>query len=389
MMSRNLRHLRILLAIDETKSVSRAGDLCGVSQPAVTQALAKMEREASTEFFRRTPNGLFATEAGKVVLFRVKRAIARLDDALDTLGPRLKLTATFTQLRALIAVADAASYSLAAQRSGVSQPTLHRAVAQISKEAERPLFERTSLGLAPTRRCRDLVMAVRLADAELEQVVSDLAVSEELDPGRVVVGALPLSRSGLLPKALARFRKARPRARVTVVDGLYEDLLRGLRHGEIDILIGALRDPPPSVDVQQQLLFDDSLIVLARPGHDLGSAQRLGRAELAAFDWVVPRQGTPTRRQFDEAIGVGQEGPRSIIETGSILLMRELLCDSDMLGCISRQQALAEVSKGLLSEVAVDLSWKGRPIGLTTRADFAPTKSQALLLDLLRASVAP
>ena len=343
-----------------------------------------MNAKPGADLFRRTPNGLFATDAGKVVLFRVRRALSRIDDALIALGPRLKLTATLTQLRALVAVADAGNYSLAARQSGVSQPTLHRAVAQVSKETERPLFEKTSVGLSPTRRCRNLVVAIRLADAEMDQAESELAISEEADTGRIVVGSLPLSRSRLLPQALVRFRKLRPKVRVTIVDGLYKDLLRGLRHGEIDVLVGALRDPSPALDVQQEFLFDDNLIVLARPDHQLTGKQSVLPSELLTQGWLVPRRGTPARDQFDRAMGVGQDGPCSIIETGSILLMRELLQESDMLGCISRQQAQADISQGLLSEVNVDVIWEGRPIGLTTRTDFVPTKSQALLLDLLR-----
>lgn len=387
MIPTNLRHLRIFLAIGETKSVSKASQLCGVSQPAATQALNKIERDARRVFFERTPHGLFATADGQMVLARVGRAVERLDKAMDTVGARLRRTATFSRLRALAAVAEAESFSLAARRTGLSQPSLHRAVSQIEKDADKPLFKRTSHGLIPTRRCQDLSLAIRLAEAELDQSISELAASEALDSSRIVVGALPLSRSGLLPKALARFRTARPKILVTVIDGSYDDLLKGLRRGEIDVIVGALRDPVPTPDVHQEVFFEDSLIILARPGHDLLNASRLPLAELVAEDWVVPRTGTPARREFDRIMVTHQRHPRSIIETGSILLMRELLYASDMLGCISRQQAEAEVSRGLLVEIAVDHSWSRRPIGLTTRKDFVPTTSQALLLDLLRSGL--
>ncbi|NJO83691.1 MAG: hypothetical protein HC828_13395, partial [Blastochloris sp.] len=64
-------------------------------------------------------------------------------------------------------------------------------------------------------------------------------------------------------------RRARPKTRVTIVDGPYDEMLGGLRRGEIDFIIGALRDPQPIKDVIQEPLFMDHLTMLARPGHAL------------------------------------------------------------------------------------------------------------------------
>lgn len=60
--------------------------------------------------------------------------------------------------------------------------------------------------------------------------------------------------------------------------GPYDDLLGGLRRGEIDFILGALRDPAPIADVVQERLFDDRLMVLdgnrhplvGRKGHHVG-----------------------------------------------------------------------------------------------------------------------
>ena len=381
---RNIRHLRVLLAIEKTGSVSRAAELCQISQPAVTQALSKVEETAGEKLFTRGSGGLFPTEAGRVVLSRTTRALNRLDDALVAISPRLKITATYAQLRALVAVVDAANYSLAARRMGLAQPTLHRAVGQISAEAQKPILEKTSHGVVATRKCRDLAVAAELADAELTQAETELAELAGREVGRIVVGALPLSRSSILPPALAHFRAKKRKLLVTVVDGTYEDLLRGLRRGEIDFLIGALRDPLPVADIKQEVLFEDGLAIIARPDHQLAGLAKMELSDMADRDWLVPRAGTPSRAQFDAVFSVGEIRPRSVVETGSVLLMRELLQETDMLGCISQLQAQAEVSRGLLVQIPHDLPWGTRPIGLTTRKDFAPTPSQELLLDLMR-----
>ena len=63
--------------------------------------------------------------------------------------------------------------------------------------------------------------------------------------------------------------------------------------------------------------------------------------------------------------------------------MRELLAESDHLGCISSVQAQAELSHQLLSELDVTANWPARPIGLTYRENWVPTKAQALLIDII------
>jgi LysR family transcriptional regulator of gallate degradation len=385
---RNLRHLRLFLAVSETGSLTRAAGLVHVSQPAVTRAISKLEDETRGPLFSRTRQGFFTTSRGDILARRVRRVFELLDPALTDISPRLKLTATPAQMQALVAVHDAENFTLAARQLGLSQPSIHRAISLLEKEAGRALFERTSYGIVPLRPTRALVRAVMLAVRELDQAEADLAEIDGGEAGRIVIGALPLSRSVLLPHALARFRRERSRYPVEVIDGRYDELLRGLRRGDVDVIIGALRQPAPIGDIVQERLFDDRLTILAGPHHPLVGQKNVPRTVLRECSWVVPRRGAPSRDQFDAFFAdLGQ--PESIIEAGSILFMRELLGESDHLGCVSSAQAQAELSKGLVSEISVDANWPARPIGLTYRANWSPTRAQKLLLDLLRDGVGP
>src|SRR5690606_759548 len=105
----NLRHLRLLLAVAETGSMSRAAARCHVTQPAVTQAITKLERLAGQALFIRRSAGMFATPAGEALVVRLRRAFDRLDTVMAELAPRLVMTATTAQLDALIASTEAES----------------------------------------------------------------------------------------------------------------------------------------------------------------------------------------------------------------------------------------------------------------------------------------
>ncbi|MET3753489.1 DNA-binding transcriptional LysR family regulator [Rhizobium binae] len=157
------------------------------------------------------------------------------------------MVATTSQLQAVIAVREAKNFTLAARRLGLAQPTVHRAVTQIEEEAARPCLSGlpmvSSPPAPPARWLRQ-----RLAFAELAQAEGDLAETLSEEAGSIVVGATPLSRSFVFPRAIAEFRKLRPNTPIHIVEGTYTDLLAGLRRGEIDFLIGALRDPAPIGD---------------------------------------------------------------------------------------------------------------------------------------------
>ncbi|TRW96508.1 LysR family transcriptional regulator [Paracoccus sp. M683] len=383
----NLRHLRVFLGVAESGSVTKAAAAGFVSQPAVTQAIAKLECEAGAPLFLRTQQGLFPTEAGQVLRRRVARALAMLDAAIGDIAPRLTITATRSQLQALIATVEAQNFTLAAHRLGIAQPTVHRAITTIEASVGRALFQRSPVGVAPTRQAAALARAAQLAFAELDQAVAELAELQGAEVGEVVIGAMPLSRSHILPHALIRFRETRPLQAIRIVDGVYDDLLDRLRRGEIDFLIGALRQRMPVADVVQEPLFDDVLAILAGPSDPLltGGADL---AQLRQRPWLVPSIGTPTRTQFEALFtDAGLPLPDSITETGSVILMREVVGDGRHLACVSKAQAMREIERGLVAELPYPGSVTPRPIGLTHRIDWQPTPAQNAMVAEIRAAV--
>lgn len=379
----SLRHLRVLLAALDTGRVTAAAEACRLSQPAVSQALARLEARSGAPLLRSDRNGLSATEIGAAYAARVRKALGRLDAVLAAAAPRLVLTVTRGQLVALIAVRDTESFTLAARRLGLTQPSVHRAVTQIEAELGKPLFARLGHRLQPSRLAETLADAARLCLADLEQAEAERAELTGHEAGRIVVGAMPLSRSAVLPRALAAFRALRATLPVTVLDGPYDDLLAGLRRGEIDLLIGALRQDLNLADVVQTPLFDDDLVLVVRPGHPALALAEPGHADLARFPWIVPRPGTPARAQFSRFWAQMGQTPPPTVECLSVLLMRELMTLTDHIGCVSRLQAAAEIALGAMVPLPHRLPDSSRSIGVTTRAGWLPTSAQAQFMDIL------
>lgn len=389
----NIRHLRAFCEVARRGSISQAADHVHLSQPAITQAIAKLEETVGSSLFERRPDGMALSPVGALFLDRVERALERLKAGTREsirIGGRkgtrgfsdFDQLMTAAQVRALIAVADAGNFSLAARSAGISQPTMHRAARDLERLSGLSLFLRSTTGISLTPAARGLVQHVKLALSELEQGFAEVAERLGGDSGVIVVGSMPLSRTFILPHAINALVRERTDVEIDVIDGPYHDLLNRLRHGEIDVLIGALRDPPPIDDVVQEALFEDPLAVVARAFHPLTRKESLDVADLAGWQWVIPRRGTPTRDRF-EALFNG-ETPKGLVETSSQILVRGLLLGSDRLTLISAHQIRHEYELGLLVPLGIQLPGTERPIGLTVRRSWRPTPTQSRFLELLR-----
>ncbi|PLX44191.1 MAG: LysR family transcriptional regulator [Hyphomicrobiales bacterium] len=390
----NLRHLRAFRAVAEKQSISAASEQVFLSQPAITQAIAKLEGQLGAALFDRRSDGMVPSGLGRAFQARTGRALefihAGTREAMR-LGARkgrkgftsFDQLLTSAQLRALIAVSNAKNFSLAARAMGVSQPTVHRAARDLERLSGLTLFVKSNQGIELTSAAHALAQAVKLAFAELEQGITEIAEMTGVDSGRIVIGSMPLPRSFILPSAINALLAERPEIAIQVIDGPYNDLLHGLRHGEIDVLVGALRNPVPIDDVVQEALFIDPLVVVGRTGHPLHEKDRISLDDLRHYPWAIPRRGTPTRASF-EAMFEGGERPGSLVESSSLVLIRGLLQGSDRLTLISSHQIRHEQQLHLLAPIPFTLQGTQRPIGLTLRRDWQPTAAQNLFLEHLR-----
>ncbi len=304
-MHANLRHLHTFREVARLGSVSAAARAVHISQPAVTQAIAGLERYFGSPLLLRRSTGVSLTSAGEICLARIERSMGQLREAIGATtrnagAERLDVERLVRsrQLDALGAVVEHGNFSIAARARHMSQPSIHRSARELERLLGVPLFEKTSFGITPTREAAELARRTRLAFAEIEQARAEVHALSGGESGRTVISALPLAGSYLLPATLLEFTQKHPRHGVAIIDGTYEHLLAGLRSGESDILIGALRDPAPVADVIQEHLFDDPLAIVVRARHPLAQRQRVTAAALGQFQWIAPRAGSPLRAAF-------------------------------------------------------------------------------------------
>lgn len=392
----NIRHLRAFREVAYHRGISAAAQAVFLSQPAITQAVSKLETQLGVVLFDRLSNGMEVTEAGAMYLSRVDRMLEQLALGVDEATQqqsnrsakgftRFDRMITAAQLRALVALAKARNFSIAARLTGISQPSIHRAARDLERLAGVELIRTTSQGIELTVAAEKLARRARLAARELEQGKFELAALSGRDSTRITIGSMPLARTRILPQAMHKTLKLRPDIQLLTIEGPYTELLRGLRYGESDLLIGALRDPQPADDVVQEALFDDPLAVVVRAGHPLSGRAGMTLDQTLDYPWIAPPKPTPAGQYLSEMLHIPELKNTPVrVVSSSLILVRGMLLEGDYVTLISRHQVQHEVQAGILETLPIELPDNLRPIGLTFRKDWQPTPTQLLFLKTLR-----
>ncbi len=378
----NLRHLRALLAISEHGSITAAADIVNLSQPALTQGLAKLERQFGYSFFERRSGGMVPTPMGEIVIERARAALDHLSHAAKGLSAVFhypERLMTMTQLRAFLALAEAGSFAAAAHGTALSQTAVHRAVGDLEQMIGGTLVERRGRAVWLNPAGKRLERGTRLAVAEIAAAIADMG----LDSGSELIafGALPLARPYLVPAAMARMARSDPHATFKVLEGSWRELVEPLRDGVIDMIVGALR-PHEIADLYQLPLSEDRLVIAAGSQHPLSGNAKPTMAQLAHYPWIVAPANSPLRELW-ETLFEGCDAPATPIECGSVMIIGRLLTEGNFLTLLSPDQVALQIRSGLLAQVGPPLEGTKRIVGITTRRSWRPTATQRRFLDML------
>ncbi len=209
----NIRHLRAFREVVKTGSISEAANRVHLSQPAVTQAIRKLEETLAVQLFVRRSNGLFSSEACEILSPRVERLFEYLESGAEQasrIGNKSRRQGFFNfqdiitaaHLKALVAIADTGNFSLAARSVGLSQPSIHRAARDLEKLAGFEFFIANSKGVGLTPAAESFVLQVKLAAAELRQGMEEINSYKGKDSTKIHLGSMPLARTSILPAAI-------------------------------------------------------------------------------------------------------------------------------------------------------------------------------------------
>lgn len=385
----NTRHLLCALKIKEYGTLSGAAKQIHLTQSALTQGINKLESNLGYALFCRSHAGMQPTEVGELFLLRIGRAFEHLAEFTTILFANDKAkrqtfirAVTSRQLTALIHIVELQSYTAAAHQLDLTQPTLHRTIKDLEQLCERSLFQRSPTGIEATWHAKQLRRYASLFFSELQQGVEEMQEFNGQVNGSLRIGSLPLARSEIVPLTVLQLNDEFPDASISIVDGPYGEQFNSLLHGQLDVIVGALR--APNKDTVQRPLFQDQLSVVVKANHPLATRQTISATELQQLDWVAPPKSTPARHVFSEIfVRRGLAPPSHVIECSSLVAVRGILLNSERAALLPARQVEIEVRAGLLAVCPMTLPDTDRQIGITMRRNWHPTLMQKRFLEII------
>lgn len=389
----SLHHLHAFSSVAASGGVRRSAEILYRASSAVARSVGALEQHLDVALFERKGRGMLPTAAGAIVLVRARRIEAELqqlrEEALRSgsrVGPvgALELLFSERRLQAAALLSDLHHMPSVARATGISQPALSQAIARLEDTLGQPLFQRGARGMMPTETCLRWAVRFERVLAELRHIEADVAALNGVLQGGVTVGALPLARTLLLPKAIGALLARHPKLQVHSLESPYEELCAGLLSGRIDFILGALR-PAAGSGLSAQPLFEDQTVLIAGATHPLAGSSALTLADLAPYPWVLSRAGTPLRDALERFfLGRGHAPPAPAVETGDLALLRGLLVEGRMLTVLSAHQLHYEIAAGLLVVLPLAMPGMARQIGITMREGAHLAPGARLLMEEIR-----
>jgi LysR family transcriptional regulator, cyn operon transcriptional activator len=226
-------------------------------------------------------------------------------------------------LRYFLAVAEAGSFSRAADRLGISQPSVSQQIRDLEAALRVSLFQRrgkrillTSTGLIFQEHARALLQ-------KLENLLEDLGHEPGQMRGSLHLGVIPVLNVPLVPRLLELFEAAHPGISLIVEEISSTEIETSLEEGRMHVGLGFLTRHSPNLRYERLHTDEFALIV---PGiHPWAQRRVIDFSELHRQRLLQLPESFVMRRMTDEISRRHQVRPRTVAEINSIeTLLRSL-----------------------------------------------------------------
>ena len=291
------------------------------------------------------------------------------------------------QLLLLVALAEEGNIHRAAQVLSMSQPAASKLLKDLEDVLEVSLFERLPRGMRPTWYGETMIRHARVALASLNQAHDELQAAKSGQFGQVSIGAITSPGLMLLPEAVQRVKADHPDLRVSLQIETSDVLIEKLSQNKLDILVARLFAQHDKSDLRYEVLTEEPISVVARPGHPLLNATGLTLIDMAEAGWIVPPAGSVLRHRFELMFQeIGLRAPVNLIETGALLFTTKMLQKSDMLSVLATDVARYYAAHGLMAILPIALPCQMEAFGIITRRDRLLSPAAEVMLRAIRAA---
>jgi DNA-binding transcriptional LysR family regulator len=291
-------------------------------------------------------------------------------------------------LQLVVALDDFRNIGQVAANANVTQPAVSKALAELERGLDVRLFERTARGVRPTIYGECLVRHARSVIANLTQTRDELRALISGASGQVTIGMLSTAAIALVPEALALLKQRSPGTTVLIREGTLEALIPDLWSGKIDLIVGRLASDRNAHGLDEKVLLEEAVTLVAGVRHPLLRRRRVRWADLRDFPWVLPPVGAllrePLERVFERHCIPIQNNR---IETLSVHVIRAYLDLTDAIAVLPHDVSTHYRDLGLIATLPLELPKLLRPIGITWSQQRPLSPSAKLMFECLEEAV--
>ncbi|MGH9564574.1 MAG: LysR family transcriptional regulator [Candidatus Angelobacter sp.] len=289
------------------------------------------------------------------------------------------------QLRYFCAVAETGSFTRAAQRERVAQPSLSQQIMKLEKELGVRLFDRLGRSVRLTDPGQSFLPRARAVLWELKAAKEEVAERQSTVSGPVCVGVIPTIAPYFMPSRIALFSRKFPRTSIVVVEDVTARLMDRLRAGMIDLAVVAL--PARGHDLESYELRTERLYAIFPKNHHLAKKRTVLMRELREEPFLLLRDDHCFRETAIEVCKRARLLPQVIFESGQF---------SSILGMVGAGLGVSIVPEMALEQrpdckfILITDERASRTIGVATlKGRFLSRVQRAFLTHLRTSAQAP
>jgi DNA-binding transcriptional LysR family regulator len=276
-------------------------------------------------------------------------------------------------LPVFFAVAEEGSFSAAAKKFSLTQPTISFHIDNLEKKLGCPLFMRTVKGVSLTVYGETLYKSTHKIEAIMQETQNLIHTMVKGDAGHIFLGASTIPAEYILPPLLSVFLQKHPGVKISMKSAGSGTILAAQARNEFSIAIVG-RKPQDQPDCQP--LWHDELLLIAHPAMAEKIPRNPGLSFLADIPMITRESSSATRNALADALqaqGLQLEQCNIILEVGGNEALKSAVLSGLGVAFMSRWSVQKELlNKSLISIPLPDLTIKRQFYGLV-QSPLLPT----------------
>ena len=196
---------------------------------------------------------------------------------------------TITQLNYLLAVAEYKNFTIAANKSFVTQPTLSMQIQKLEDELEVTIFNRKKKPIELTPIGEKIIEQAKTIVNESNRIVDIVEQQKGFIGGEFKIGIIPTITPTLLPFFLKSFLKKYPKVKLIIEELTTSEIIKKLVDGHIDAAIAAT--PLENEAIKEKPLYYEPFVGFVSSNHRLYNNEYITEEDLDLTDILLLEDG--------------------------------------------------------------------------------------------------